>query len=96
MGIGGRSWVLTGWCLSQSRIFNRYHYHYYYFYIIVLLVLSISGCRGRVPREKLLLLCGGILIRLPSSIASGFGGQFTFSLLVEMAISKLRAGPALA
>lgn len=38
----------------------------------------LGGGRGRAPREKLLFHVTVILIRLPSSIASGFGGLFIF------------------
>lgn len=59
--------------------------------------LLFSRRRRPGPARETVTSCGGILIRLPSSIASGFGGLYRiFRFLVEMAISKLRAGPALA
>lgn len=83
--MGGGEWISFDWVkrLQGSRV-------------ITLIASTYSGGRNRAPREKLLSSSGGILIRLPSSIASGFGCLFTFSLYIEMSISKLRAGPALA
>lgn len=46
--------------------------------IIILSGRYLGGSRGRAPREKLLIRVAVILIRLPSSIASGFGGLFIF------------------
>lgn len=52
-----------------------------------------GGSRGRAPREKLLIHVAVILIRLPSSIASGFGGLFTFFAFSRNGYFKIESRP---
>ena len=64
---------------------------------LILCVYFSAGECDRISREKLLLHVAVFWSGCLLSIASGFGGLYRiFRFLVEMSISKLRAGPALA